>query len=304
MRSFLRGDIPGGREVVAEVRRVVEQAKAGDILQPGGAVGQPCVVVAQDDMRPLRRVPREGTFYRTRTVEKIAEVLDYCHEHRAIGCCTADFGVGKTEAIKDWRRRTAHSIQSLVFEFDSFTGHDKVEFTRALALVLGLEAGRGSHKGAAIFRAVCERLREAPVLIIFDQVEAVRPRVLQIIRELHDRTKDAGVGIVMLAAPILLSRLTRSCMADLGALTSRISIWAPLAGITRTEMASIVKAEGVGNVDEAAFDLWYTATGGSMRRLMRSLDLLKSKHSGRRVTERTVIGVAGHLFGMNLGEAA
>ena len=38
---------------------------------------------------------------------------------------------------------------------------------------------------------------------------------------------------------------------------------------------------------------------GSMRRLMRSLDLLKVKHSGKHVGEKTIAGVAGHLWGMN-----
>src|SRR5581483_4955636 len=36
VRSFIRGLIPGGVEVVSEMRRVLAQARAGDILQPGG----------------------------------------------------------------------------------------------------------------------------------------------------------------------------------------------------------------------------------------------------------------------------
>jgi hypothetical protein len=37
-----------------------------------------------------------------------------------------------------------------------------------------------------------------------------------------------------------------------------------------------------------------------MRRLARSLDLLKAKHSGKRVTEKTVQGVAAHLWGLSI----
>jgi hypothetical protein len=106
--------------------------------------------------------------------------------------------------------------------------------------------------------------------------------------------------VVILAAPILLARLSKSGMADLGALTSRVGIWAPLAGVTRNEMAAIAKQEGVADVDEAAFDLWWKATGGSMRRLMAALDLLKTKHAGKRVSEKTIAGVAGHLWGMSV----
>jgi hypothetical protein len=66
-------------------------------------------------------------------------------------------------------------------------------------------------------------------------------------------------------------------------------------------MAAVVKQEGVTDVDDAAFDLWFKAIGGSFRRLARSLDLLKAKHAGRRVTEKTILGVAGQLWGMNVG---
>jgi hypothetical protein len=38
-----------------------------------------------------------------------------------------------------------------------------------------------------------------------------------------------------------------------------------------------------------------------MRRLMASVDLIKAKHSGRPITEKTLAGVAGHLWGLNIG---
>jgi hypothetical protein len=53
-------------------------------------------------------------------------------------------------------------------------------------------------------------------------------------------------------------------------------------------MAAIVKAEGITDVEEAAFDLWWRAPAGSMRRLMATMDLLKTKHAGKRVTEKTI----------------
>jgi hypothetical protein len=128
--------------------------------------------------------------------------------------------------------------------------------------------------------------------------------VLQVVRQIWDKTADAGVGVVLLGAPVLLGRMLGGHRSDLGALTSRVGVWAPLAGLTREEMASILKAEGIGDVEDSAFDLWYRAAQGSMRRLMRSMDLIKAKHAGRRVTEKTITGVAGHLFGMRLASEA
>jgi len=107
---------------------------------------------------------------------------------------------------------------------------------------------------------------------------------------------------VLLSAPILLQRMNQSRAADLGALTSRVGIWAPLSGVAKMEMAAIVKQEGFTDIEESAFDLWWKATGGSMRRLMRALDLLKARHAGKRITEKTVAGIAGHLWGMSIRE--
>ena len=35
-----------------------------------------------------------------------------------------------------------------------------------------------------------------------------------------------------------------------------------------------------------------------------ALDLLKAKHAGKRITEKTIAGVASHLWGMALSEGA
>ena len=296
VRSFIRGNIPGGLEVVKEMRRVLDQAKAGDILIPGGGSA---VVLTEDPSKRVRKVARTaGNFYVTQTVKKIAEVLDYCAEQCAIGVITADFGVGKTEAVNAWRRGHVGKVEATVFEFDEFSSTNKVDFVRMMARTFGVAQTVGSQNGGLVFRELCEYLRMNPCLLIFDQCETLRPRVCQVIRQIWDRTHDAGVGVVMLAAPILMARLLGGKMVDLGALTSRIGIFAPLSGLTRAEMAAIAKDEGFTDVDEAAFDLWFKAVAGSMRRLMRSLDLLKARHIGKRISEKTIAGVAGMLWGM------
>ena len=220
VRSWLCGMIPGGYEVIGEMRRVLAQARAGDILAPGGS----SAVVLTEDQAKRRRVAKAGNFYGTQTVTRIAEVLDYCAERCSIGIITAEFGVGKTRAVADWRRRHAGKVESVFFEFDEFSSTNKVDTVRALARMFGLRNDVGSQNGGLVFREVCDYLRQNPCLLIFDQCETVRARVCQVIRQIWDRTNEAGVGVVMLAAPILLSRLMSGKMADLGALTSRVGI--------------------------------------------------------------------------------
>ena len=131
----------------------------------------------------------------------------------------------------------------------------------------------------------------------------MRARVAQIARQIHDRTHDAGVGMVLLAAPVLMERLQASRISDLAALSSRVGMWVQLRGLSESEMAAILKAERITTVDEAAFRTWYRAVGGSMRRLMASVDLIQAKHAAKPITEKTLAGVAAYLWGLNIGVA-
>lgn len=301
VRLWLNGGMPGGREVVGQMVRVAELVEAGEALTPGGRADT--VVLTEDASKRVVRIVRRGPFYETQTVRRVAEVCDYCASHAAIGIVTGGFGTGKTEAVRVWRRKTEGQVESLVLELDEYIGCNKVDFICTLARTLGCATtASGSQNGGRAFRDVCERLRESPALLVVDQGEIARARIMQVIRQIHDRTAEAGVGVVILAAPILLARLSK--MADLGALASRVAIYAPLSGLSRAEMVAIVKAEGFVDVEDAAFDLWYKACAGSMRRLMRSLDLLRAKHSGKRIGVTTVTGVSGMLWGMNLENAA
>jgi DNA transposition AAA+ family ATPase len=298
VRAWIAGGFPGGHQVVDGILSAVRKAKAGDILGPGG---REAVVLTDGDNSRVGKLANRGRFYATQTARRIFEVLEYCAENNTIGVATAAYGAGKTEAVREWQRRTAGKVVSNYFEFDEFASTNKVDLVRCMGRMYGIDTNVGSQNGGPVFRELCNRIRQNPGLLIFDQCETLRPRVCQVLRQIHDRTADAGVGMVMLAAPSLLERLVK--MVDLGALASRVGIFAPLTGITRAEMAAIVKQEGITDMEESAFNLWYTATGGSMRRLMRSIDLLTAKHAGKRVTERTMEGVAGHLWGLNLGRA-
>jgi DNA transposition AAA+ family ATPase len=298
IRHFSAGSLNGGDAVLEQIRLVLDQARAGDILTPGGPN---TFALTEDVSKRIRKIRQRGTFYETQTVLRIAETIDYCAEHAAIGVVTADFGCGKSEAVKEWRRKAAGKTDSVVFEFNEFTAANKVEFISLLALMFGLTPAGGSANASRVFRDVCAYLREHPCLLILDQCEMVRPRVMQVVRQIWDQTNAAGVGVVILAQQILLARLLSGKMADLGALTSRVGVWTALTGLTRNEMAAIVKQEGIDDIEDLAFDQWYRCVAGSMRRLMRSLDLLKAKHAGKRITAKTITGVAGHLFGMSVG---
>jgi DNA transposition AAA+ family ATPase len=294
---FMLGTVPksSGR-VVEEMARLKEQIERGDVLAPGGASG--ATVIREEHRGHSRRVAKLRGSYVTQTVVSVGEVLNYCWESASVGVCTGDYGVGKTEALEIWRRGEGRKVESVVFEFDIFASANLWLFMQALAEALGVDAH--GHSGR-LFRSVCQRLNDDPCLLIFDQCEAVAPRVFQAIRQLWDRTREAGVGVVLLSAPILLLRLKQSKMKDLGALESRIGVVAALRGFSKDEMGKILRQEGVMDVEPAAMDLWWRVTGGSMRRLFQMIELVKTKHAGHSISERTIEGMNSLLWGMPAG---
>lgn len=297
LKNYAHGSQPPTERIENEVTRILDMVEHGEALQPGG---DRAINITEARPERVRRVACRDHFYQTEFVRRVAQVMSYCADQSAIGLITADYGAGKTEAAAAWRRGAGRDVDAILIEFDEFTCANRIAIVQSIAEALGIPSQCGNQDGAKLFRAVVAALRQRPCLLIFDQCELCRPRILQVLRQIWDRTRDAGVGLVLLAAPILLVRLKASRMQDLGALESRIGVVAPLAGISREEMAAIVKQEGVTTMTDEAFNLWWRSCRGSMRRIMTSLDLLKTKHAGKEITEKTISGLAGHLWGMQI----
>lgn len=288
VRHVLAGTKAMGPGVARELQRVVRLVKRGEILRSSQAASG-------------RRV-RE--FYVTENVRKISQVLTFCAEQAKIGVISGEYGIGKTEGVQFWRTHAGLDVPNLSFQFDEFSSRNIVDFISRLGEMFDLPSNRSRKYGGRIFRQICDALCDEPLLLIFDQVESVAPRVLQVVRQLWDCTRDAGVGIAMLGAPLLIERMRDTRMRDVGALASRVGVWAALRGISREEAADIIRQEGILDIDDAAFTLLWRATGGSMRRLMAVTDLLVTKHAGKAVTEKALTGVAGHLWGIEWGKVA
>lgn len=285
--------------IEAEFSRVLAQVANGDILRPDR--GDAITICEVESGTPVRQVRRARDFYLTETVRRSIQMLKYCSENAVMGVLTGEYGIGKTEAIQHWREKEGKKVSHLMFEFDEFSSRNVIDFVGVLADVMDIQHGRTVRSGGATMRAICAQLAKSPMFLIFDQCEACSARIFQVIRQIHDATKHAGVGVLLLGSSLLAQKLQNTGkMKDIGAFTSRVSIWAPLRGVLKEEAAHIVEREGISNIEPAAFELLWKATGGSMRRLMAVTDLLVNKHAGKPVTVRTIEGVASQLWGMHL----
>ncbi len=275
-----------GQNVFQQIEAAVDRIESLDF-----PIAQPTVV--QQNSRGRRYY--EGLT----TARHIAETLQFCQKKKAIGVLTGEYGIGKTESIKDWQRSHL-DIPSTVIEFKHFTSSSMLTFLSFLSKKLHAGTPR-SQGGDAVMQAIVDELNRIPQLLIFDQAEGVRPRVFQLIRQIWD---DCKIGIVIAGSPLLWRRLKESRLHDIGALESRVGIWKNLNGLTRDETVDVLRFEGVTNIDAEGFDLLCRGIGGSMRRLLAVSDLLVEGHSGKPITARTIQGVMGNLWGMQTGRAS
>jgi DNA transposition AAA+ family ATPase len=294
--QYISGKIDPSPNTDRHFQRALREIEAGNILRPQDSGPVHITEMPANS----QRVRRRRDFYVIETTRRIQQVLTYCAEQSAIGICTADYGVGKTESVRYWRENDGRKTDHLLFEFDEFSSRNILDFIGCLADRMAFGQQVNVFNAGRVMRALCAALEEKPMLLIFDQCEMVAPRVLQVIRQMWDATRHAGVGVTILASTMLLERLEKSRMRDLGALSSRVAIWAALHGVQKQEAAAILRQEGISQIDDRAFDLLYRATGGSMRRLMAVADLLVTKHGGKPITEKTIEGVAANLWGLQI----
>ncbi len=227
--NYLAGTRGESQQIKAEMQLFLMRVGRGEILSEGSQPEHNVVSIANGSKRSPRN-PKRRRHYETEMVQQVASAIDFCVGHSSIGLITADFGAGKTHAAQLWRRQHL-DINSLLFEFEETTASSKFDFIGCIADQLGMD-GRVTYATAhRQFHAVVNRLREEPLLLVLDQCEGVRVRVLQLIRQLWDRTHEFGTAVVLLSAPQLSQRLERRRSGDLGALRSRIGVHVALRGL-------------------------------------------------------------------------
>lgn len=291
VERFVNGE-RAGEQVQAAMREYLARGERGD-YQPSGRGAEVVVINEQPRRALVRERPRQH--YETVFIRQIGSLIDLARENCSIVIGLAEFGAGKTYAAQVWRSKH-RDVPSLLYEFDPWTSAYHLAFLGELAgRVVGRSEDVTVHNSYHIWKDLITELAAHPRVLVFDQCEAVRVRLLQAIRHIWDMT---GCPIVLLAAPSLKQRLDRGRAGDLGALRSRISCWDELSGLTVEDTAAVLKREGVGDLDAETVALLHEAVGGSMRYLLEAIDLIASRHKGKKVGVKTVVSVCRRLMGI------
>ncbi len=123
----------------------------------------------------------------TSVAMSVYALMDQTHQSRTIGLVTGDAGVGKTETRLHYvaEHRAAVSIHCLQ------TWERPVHVLKAVGDALGIRVPAGMFDAT---KAVHEALKNTDRLLVFDEVQRVSLKSLEVIRDIWDVT---SVGIVL-----------------------------------------------------------------------------------------------------------
>jgi len=286
VRKFMAGQFTSPK-LESSLTSLVTRVEHGEVTLYDAPTGALRIEDLMDGEHPASVTRRVGkrVHYDFEITRRIHKTLDYCHENSQIGIWTSPFRSGKSYAIREWIHKHPR-INVVRLEFNTFITANRVSFIRRMAQSVGVhERGVATNSGDQLFQAVIDRLNVEPALLIFDQAEGAREPVLQVIRQIHDHTHDAGVGVVITGAPILRDRLLNGVGREVGALTGRVGLWAGSDGITHGEMVAVLKAEGIKEISDTAIDLMWRSIAGRTGVLMNAIEMINAKRKGEAINE-------------------
>ncbi len=194
-------------------------------------------------------------------------------------------GAGKSEAIKEARRRASRNGQPLPIYIEGTVFTSGYALVSALAKEVGVDQ-RGNPD--AMMRAIADKLHREPRIIILDEAHYAQERAIEALRQIRDMS---GVGVVIVGTTMLAGISSGKLgQADLmhelllhrphlEQVVSRAVI-IPVPGLDADEAESIA-ADVLGRIQPDALERLLALAGESIRRFVRIVDGIKQTRARR-----------------------
>lgn len=225
-------------------------------------------------------------FRETRTVAVMWAAATLAREGGLV-ITIGESGAGKSEAMKEWRRRAMRAGQAVPVYLECTVFTSAAALVAVLAEELGLER-RGNPD--ALLRACAAKLRRSPRPLLIDEAHRLPEKALDAVYQLREMS---GVG-VLVAATTLFAGVPYGALAhselmqdilthrpQLEQLVGRATIW-HVPGLGADEAEGIAR-DVLGAVSDDGVERLVALAQDSVRRLVRLIDeIRKGRASGRR----------------------
>ncbi|VVD68655.1 AAA family ATPase [Pandoraea commovens] len=196
------------------------------------------------------------------SVSQLATVVcDRARKYRNFGVLTGFVGVGKTDAVRQYKEQNSHTIiieanpnMSPAVMLDELRANLSAPMARTLD-------GK--------FATIAEALSSSTYLIIVDEAETMMPNCLHYLRRIRDK---AGIGIVLVGTDRLL-QLIKPSYGQFDQIRSRVGFWPQnVRGISRDDADALAQAalDDQGELSAEVLEALWHYCRGSARMLIEN----------------------------------
>jgi hypothetical protein len=231
-------------------------------------------------------VSRFIQFRETRCARAIFKYATAARDGHAIGLLVGSMGFGKTEAMREFQRRTDRDGKPPVEYIYCRITSNLPALINDVAERLGIIGRDKGGDPATLHRRIADRLKSKPLFLMFDEADYLNRRCLDFIRNLNDET---GAGILLIGRPTLLKtikdgvswttldddekeRLVRD--GPLAPFVDRI-FFAVLPGLSDAEVVEITEDVLKARLDEEAISQLLFYVGPNFRILSKMIGKLR-----------------------------
>ena len=261
----------------------------GDVEKLEGAIIQ--WLARQARARERKRVP----VVETDDLRRITNAVQIAHTEKDIALIIADAGAGKSTAAS-WYAKNNEKATVLI---NVVSGMNRRMLVQEIARQLSLDTVRIPVN--TLIKNISDTLLERDMVVILDEADYLKADALEFTRRL---VYDLGQsGLVLIGLP-RLRYLIQNLRNDHRQLESRIGVYLPLAGLTRSDASSI--AESVWpKVDRKIVDAIYGVSKSDVRQFTKIIERMQGAMAVNHVTEPDleIVEVAAALVMRRGGKA-
>jgi len=241
----------------------------GDVIKLEEAILQ--WLARQAKARERKRVP----VVETDDLRRIANAVQIAHAEKDIALIIADAGAGKSTAAA-WYARNNEKATVLV---NVVSGMNRRTLVQEIARQLSLDTARVPAN--TLIKNVSEALFERDMVVIIDEADYLKADALEFTRRL---VYDLGQsGLVLIGLPRLKYQI-QNLRNDHRQLESRIGVYLPLAGLTRSDAGAIAEAVWPG-IDRKIVDAIYAVSKTDVRQFAKIIERMQGAMAVNKVAE-------------------
>ena len=202
----------------------------------------------------------------TATAGRVQSALAFAQATHGLAVVYGGAGMGKTRSAQEYAEQHSNAWLTTITPA-SATLHAVLE---RIALAIGIKPSL--TKGSAVVETeILERLKDSDGLLIVDEAQHLRIRMLDQIRSIHDASET---GLVLLGGDTVYSQLTGGYrVAEFAQIFSRISKRLHLRHPSVGDVAALADAMGVGGKGERALLKKIADRPGALRGVVQTVRL-------------------------------